>query len=293
VTEVALVTVDADTQVTDLVAGDHACLTFGEPEEMLDLMAAFARDGLATGLRVVLVSDLPELTAPGLGRRGVDTVSGPGQVVAAAWHEGLVRPGGFSAGRAMRWLAGHVTATQRAGYAGLRVALDMSWALRPVTGIEQLPELEEQLAVAACSGGLTVLCGYDRERFDPVTLAAVAPSHSQSVAAPTYYADPLLRICRQYTPPGVRVAGELDYQAAEPLALALAEALRIDGDITLNMTGLSMIDAPCLRMVMDTARSLAPPRRMVLQAPAAVRARFAQFGADQLPQVQLVASDDR
>ncbi len=39
----------ADVQVTDLTVNDHACLTFGKAEELLDLTAAFVREGLACG----------------------------------------------------------------------------------------------------------------------------------------------------------------------------------------------------------------------------------------------------
>jgi len=49
------VAVGADAQITDLTADDHACLTFGEPEELFDLTAAFVRDGLACGLSAVPV----------------------------------------------------------------------------------------------------------------------------------------------------------------------------------------------------------------------------------------------
>jgi hypothetical protein len=118
----------------------------------------------------------------------------------------------------------------------------MSWALQPMTGIEELPALEEEIASAVSDAPLSVLCGYDRERFDPVTLALIALMHSHAVAAATYHDDPVLRICRQYVPPGVRLAGELDFLAREALALALGEAIRIDGDITINMTNLSFIE---------------------------------------------------
>jgi hypothetical protein len=43
----------ADAQITELAVDDHACLTFGEEEELLDLTAAFVHDGLAAGLKVV------------------------------------------------------------------------------------------------------------------------------------------------------------------------------------------------------------------------------------------------
>jgi hypothetical protein len=67
-------TVGADSQITDLTVNDHACLTFGEPEELLDLTAAFVRDGLSGGLKVVWLSDVaaaravPELARVRLSR---------------------------------------------------------------------------------------------------------------------------------------------------------------------------------------------------------------------------------
>ena len=65
-------TISADTQITDLTVNDHACLTFGEPEEPFDLTAAFVRDGLADGLKVVWLSDAaPDRATAELARRGV------------------------------------------------------------------------------------------------------------------------------------------------------------------------------------------------------------------------------
>jgi anti-anti-sigma regulatory factor len=139
---------------------------------------------------------------------------------------------------------------------------------------------------------MSVLCGYDRERFDPVTLASIAPFHSHSVTAATYHDDPVLRICRQYVPPGIRLAGEMDFLASEVLALALGEAIRIGGDITINMTDLSFIDGSSIRMIMDAAGSLAPARTVILQCRPGIVARLVQLGATDLPQVRLVAVDD-
>ena len=285
--------VTAYTQVTDLSSDAHACLTFGDPDDLLDLTAAFVRDGLASGFRVVVLSDSPQLAAAKLGWREIaaESAVAAGQMVMVASQDGLVGPQGFSAGQAMSWLRDQLADSRRHGYAGMRVALDMSWALRPMTGIEELPVLEEEIA-AAVSAGMSVLCGYDRERFDPVTLALIAPFHSHAVAAATYYDDPVLRICRQYVPPGVRLAGEMDFLASEALALALGEAIRIDGDITINMASLSFIDASSIRMITDAAASLDPSRTMVLRCPPAIEARFSQLGAVRLRQVRLVGVDE-
>jgi anti-anti-sigma factor len=113
------------------------------------------------------------------------------------------------------------------------------------------------------------------------------------VAAATYYADAMLRICRQYAPPGIRLAGEIDYQHAEPLALALTEAIRFDGDITVNMTALTFIDGSCARMIVDAARGLAASRTVVLHCHPGIEATFVLLGAGDMAGVRLVSGDDR
>ncbi len=169
-------TVGADAQITDLTVNDHACLTFGEPEELFDLTAAFVRDGLAGGLKVVWVSEAgSQRAASELRRRGiaVEPALASGQMAADSERH-LLSGQAFSASQAMGWLSGQMAACRDEGFPGLRVAVDMSWALRPVTGVEQLPDFEESVAAALAGTTVSVLCQYDRDRFDPVTLATVA-----------------------------------------------------------------------------------------------------------------------
>jgi anti-anti-sigma regulatory factor len=289
------VTIGADAQITDLAVNDHACLTFGEPEELFDLTAAFVRDGLSGGLKVVWLSDAgPQRAVSELTRRGiaVESAMAAGQMAASACEGRLLSGQVFSAGHAIDWLSGQMAACQHEGFPGLRVAVDMSWALRPVAGVEQLPDFEEGVTAALAGTTMSVLCQYDRERFDPVTLATVAAFHNRSVAAETYYADALLRICRQYAPPGIRLAGEVDHRNAEPLALALAEAIRLDGDITVNMARLAFIDASCARMILDAARGAAASRAVSLRCHAGIAARFVLLGVADIPGVSVVSVHD-
>ena len=288
-------TVGAGSQITDLTLNDHACLTFGEPEELFDLTAAFVRDGLSGGLKVVWLSDAgPDRVAAELARRGiaVESAMAAGQIAAESGAR-LLSGRAFSAGHAMGWLSGQMTACRREGFPGLRVAVDMSWALRPVAGVEQLPDFEQGIAAAVADTAVSVLCQYDRERFDPVTLATVTSVHTRSVAAATYHADAMLRICRQYAPPGFRLAGEIDHRNAEPLALALAEAIRLEGDITVNMAGLAFIDVSCARMILDAARGLAESRAVILSCREPIAARFVLLGAAGIPGLSVVSVDDQ
>jgi anti-anti-sigma regulatory factor len=289
-------TAGADVQITDLAVDDHACLTFGEPEDLFDLTAAFVRDGLAGGLKVVWVTEAgPHRAFPELKRRGipVESAVADGQMTVTEWEGCLLSGQAFTAAEAMRWLGRQMMASQHDGFGGLRVAMDMNWALRPVSGVEQLPEFEESMAAALAGTTASVLCQYDRERFDPVTLGTVAPFHTRSVAAASYYADALLRICRQYAPPGIRLAGEIDYQREEPLSLALAEAIRLDGDITINLAALTFIDGPCARMILNAARGQASSRSVQLRCHPAIIDTFVLLGARDIAGVSLVSADDR
>jgi anti-anti-sigma regulatory factor len=289
------VAVDASVQITELTADDHACLTFGEAEELFDLTAAFVRDGLAGGRQVMWLSDAgPGPVVAELARRGiaVEPAMTAGQLTAAGCDGRLLSGQAFSADAATGWLAGQLAASRERGFPGLRIAVDMSWALRPVTGIEQLPEFEEGVAAALAGTASSVLCQYDRERFDPVTLATVAGFHTRSVAAATYHADAVLRICRQYAPPGIRIAGEIDYQAEEPLALALAEAVRLEGPLVINMDALAFIDARCTHMIADAVRTLAGSRPVMLHCRPEIAAGFARLGIAGLPGVRLAVLDE-
>ncbi|GAA2316743.1 hypothetical protein GCM10010149_81080 [Nonomuraea roseoviolacea subsp. roseoviolacea] len=288
-------TVDAEVQITDLRVNDHACLTFGEPEELLDLTAAFVRDGLSGGLRVVWLSEEPQEALTELGRRGVSVRSATtaGRMEVLACQDGLLSGQAFAVEHAMGWLREQIRQTASEGYSGLRVALDMGWALRPISGIDQLPAFEQEIATTLADTRVSVLCQYDRDRFDPVTLASVSPFHTRSVAAATYHNSPLLRICRQYAPPGIRLAGQMDRTAEDALRMALTEAIRGEGDITVNMAELAFIDLSSARMILDAARSIAPDRKVDLRCSRLTASRFVLLGAGGVPGISLVTGHGR
>jgi hypothetical protein len=113
--------------VDGLSEGDHACLTFSDPEERLDLLAAFVREGLRQGQKVVCWTDdvapdrlIVELTnravRPGAAlRRGQLTVSAAGSLTVAPAGSALTAP--ERAGSAMvDLLAGELDRAGREGY---------------------------------------------------------------------------------------------------------------------------------------------------------------------------------
>lgn len=250
-----------------LTAGAHACLTFTDQDERLDLVAAFVAEGLDTRQRVVCLTDAVTASdlARELGDRSIacDTALATGQLriaeFARTWHDGI------TAERLLALVDAELSAAGAAGVPGVRITADMGWVARPGAAAQELIRFEQSLAERAVDNRLTAICQYDRAIFDPVTLAVTAEVHPETVAAQVYYEHALLRICRQYRPPGIRIAGELDFQHIDELSLALAEALRLDDDVELNLRQLHYIDAACASVIAQAAARLPAERQMTVQ----------------------------
>jgi anti-anti-sigma regulatory factor len=276
--------------VDGLRDGDHACLTFSDPDEHLDILAAFVAEGLDFGHRVICLTDTvpPDRLPAELAVREVST-AGPmrrGQLTVRASDQ-LWRADQPAGSGVVGFLAGELDRAVEQGYPGLRVTVDMCWATRPAAAVDQLTAFESAVAALFADGRLTAICQYDRTSFDPVTLAFAADTHGKVVAAVAYHDDPLVRICRQHRPAGVRIAGELDYTRLDPLQQALSEALRLDQDIHVNLSRLRFIDVPCAAAIAKAALSLPHGRRMIVTCRPPVSAVFSLVGADEAAQFQV------
>jgi anti-anti-sigma factor len=188
-------------------------------------------------------------------------------------------------------LESQVRAAHGDGYAGLRLTADMCWALRPAAGVEQLITYENEMARFLTTASALAVCQYDRERFDTVTLASVTAAHGHAVAAVTYHDDAMLRICRQYAPPGIRIAGELDFRHLPALTRALTEALGIDEVIHVNLRQLRFIDGAGAAAIVQAAAGLRGGKRMLVTCPPLVGKVLAAIGAGEVAQLQVTVRD--
>jgi hypothetical protein len=265
--------------VDRLEPGDHACLTFSDPEERLDMLAAFVADGLARGDAVICYSDDADELRDEL-RERTDAA------VRVERSDRLWDGAGPDAGTMVERLTEQLAAA--GDKRGLRIVTDTCWAARPQAHAEQLLAFESEVAKLFTAGRLTAICEYDRASFDPVTLAYAARVHPRTVAAAVYHEDPVLRICRQHVPPGVRVAGELDYTRAYALSDALAEAVRLDRDVHLNLNHLRFLDAGAAAVVLRTAAGLPAPRRMVVTCTEPVGRALTMAGAGEVGNLRML-----
>jgi anti-anti-sigma regulatory factor len=279
-------------EVSELGAGDHACLTFTDPDERLDLVAAFVGDGLQLGQRVICFTDTfaPDELAGELAVREIPTHAaiGRGQLSMRGTHETWLTDGEAIADRMVSLIADEMRQTAKKGFPGLRVTADMCWATRPVAAVDQLVAFEQRAASLFSDGRLTVICQYDRDSFDAVTLAFAAQAHAKTVAALAYYDTPLTRICRQHRPPGLRIAGEVDFSHLQPLQQALHESLRLDETMHVNLLKVSFIDVTAATVIAKAALSLPAGRTMIISCRAEVAGVFDAIGADQAPQLKIL-----
>jgi len=277
----------ATTPVDRLTPGDHACLTFTDPEERLDILAAFVAAGQARDERVICFTDSAgvDLVRTDLLDRGLEAGRELSVVAIDRLWGGTAGP---DAETMVELLARELSQADRDGRAGLRITADMCWAARPQANAEQLLVFESEVGRLFATGRLTAICEYDRESFDPVTLGYAARVHRRTVAATVYHEDPVLRICRQHVPPGVRVAGELDYVRADVLSDALAEAVRLDHDVHLNLNHLRFIDAGAAAVILRTAAHLPDSRRMIVVCPEPIERTLTVAGAADVPGLRML-----
>jgi anti-anti-sigma factor len=281
--------------VDELRTGDHACVTFSDPDERLDVVAAFVGTGLRGGQKVLCLTDSisPDQLRRELTARSVDVAASiaSGQLTILSSDQTWLAEGEPTADRMIDSLERQVRRAAGEGYRGLRVSTDMVWATRPLASVEQLLVFEAQMADLLEDGQLTVICQYDRDSFDPVTLAQVVDLHPRSVAAAVYHDDPILRVCRQHSPPGVRLAGEIDMEHTESLGQALTEALRLDQNVHVNLAALRFIDAASASTIVRAAISLPEGRTMTVVCRPIVATVLRLTGAGDARQLSIVPAD--
>jgi anti-anti-sigma factor len=283
---------ESPNSVDELETGDHACVTFTDPEERLDVVAAFVGTGLRVGHKVLCLTEAiaPDRLGQEFAERAVPVPEAlaSGQLTILTSEQSWLGNGAPTAATMIDVLAGQLRSAAGEGYPGLRVSADMVWATRPFASVEQLLVFESEMAELMTDGRLTVICQYDRDSFDGVTLAQAVELHPRTVAAAVYHDDPLLRVCRQYSPPGVRLAGEIDMEHTDALAQALTEALRLDHDVHVNLAALRFIDAGSASTIVRAALSLPPGRTMLVTCQPTVGQLLALTGAHDAPQLRVV-----
>lgn len=240
--------------------GRHVCAVADDHAARGRMAAAWVREGLSTGERVLWVEP------------------GDGELLAwldeheVAWREAL------AAGQLLRAepadvvrlsgdadipsrIAGARALTEQAladGYRGLRVGVETAVALEVMPDIATQLRLEAAWEAHTSATPMSLLCLYDPARYGPHL------DHALTVH-PREYLDGL--VAGRVDDGEIHLAGELDVSNAARLEGFLAAAAdAIGGDVTLRLDGVAFVDLVAATRLVALARAVAP-RRVRLVAP--------------------------
>jgi anti-anti-sigma regulatory factor len=150
-------------------------------------------------------------------------------------------------------VATYAAATERAladGFAGLRVAADVTTLVRKAAQLEAFARYEHLIDHYMTTRPFAALCGYDRVELGEHAVAQVACMHPSATRGATPF--------RLYgsTDHSAALAGEVDLVSTElfPLALRRAEPEPRAGEMVLDASELAFIDHRGLVALDDHAR---------------------------------------
>lgn len=167
--------------------GEHACGFPATDAERRAQMLAFVRDGLRAGERVYYAVDgveqdrvREELENDGL---DVERLQEKGQLKIHPAAELFGPEGRFEVGPTLVRVKALVDRARQAGYPGVRLLSEMSWALRGWPGSEAVGEYELKLNGLFPELRCAALCQYDATRFSLPHLRSIQTGHPVVVGA--------------------------------------------------------------------------------------------------------------
>ena len=172
--------------ITELSSGVHCCFLFSREADQGTVVASFLEKGLKAKEKILYAIDSREhLQFRKWLREHYEVDLQPGLMdgqVAFIHSEDLYCPERrFDPERAADFLRRALEVALKQGYTGLRMASEMTWALRGLPGTERLPEYEAGLKPLFQTGKLTALCQYDQRCFPADLLTRVTASHPATV----------------------------------------------------------------------------------------------------------------
>jgi anti-anti-sigma regulatory factor len=286
--------------------GDHLALIFDNDEERRSIMAAYARDGVAAGHKVIYISDgvragdvlawllaEPEGAGPAPGGERVDLAEAmeEGHFVVRTAEETFLASGRFDPEASLQLMATEIDLALVQGYKGVRVAGEARFSLRRWPGTGQHGDFERMLDEVFMTTDLKAMaiCQFDRRWFDGSRLAEVEAAHMGRVRANDYYDDGSLRITPIFSPPGAELAGVIDAETRPAAATVLESITTRTGLLCLDLDGLTGCDPAGLRLLTGADRPEGDHDRGLLLrgVPAAVHARLRAEGLDVAPGVAI------
>jgi PAS domain S-box-containing protein len=194
-------------QLAGLSAGAHVCQLYDTSEQQVGALVPYFRAGISRGDQCLYIggnAHVDDLRAHGIGS---DEDLARGVLVVLSEPETDLRNGRFDPDRMIDLFTERLAAARASGFAGLRVAGEMSWALRSDSGSEHLIDFEARLNEFLTRTGMRALCQYDSRRFKASILRGVLRMHPLAILGEQIHDNPY------FEPPASVLGGvEVDSQ---------------------------------------------------------------------------------
>jgi hypothetical protein len=189
-------------EIEGIEPGGHLCLIYeDDPCEQLPALVPFLRQGLANGERCIYVADdqTIEQVAHALREAGIDADAEIASGALVLWtREQWRQPGPLSSIAKKAQVQEAIESALRAGFRGIRFAVEMTWTLDPDINPHLLRHWEATInEIFTPDQEARIICQYSRRRLSPATIRAGLATHPYAVLGTKvvpnpYYEAPLI-----------------------------------------------------------------------------------------------------
>ncbi|HEV8344776.1 MAG TPA: MEDS domain-containing protein [Candidatus Binatia bacterium] len=169
-------------EILNLRQGDHACLLYNEdPAEQMLALVPYIKQGLEEGEQCIYIAD--DLTVEDVARTlesgGIDVQRESERGALRLWTRSEWRqPGELDSAKKSLQVRGFIDEALKAGFKGVRFAVEMTWILGPDISVDKLKHWEatiNTLFVPGVPG--RIVCQYSRHRLSASVLQAGLSTH--------------------------------------------------------------------------------------------------------------------
>ena len=182
---VLLVESELTKEILNLRAGDHLCLFYERhPREQMPALVPFIQDGLSREEQFVYIADdqtVEELEGQ-LQQSGINVGQECDRGALKLWSRREWRqPGELSSERKSRQVLQYIHEAAQSGFKGCRFAVEMTWALGPDIGAQELEHWEATINAIFVPGFSRIACQYNCSRLSPDTILAALHTHPLAI----------------------------------------------------------------------------------------------------------------
>jgi signal transduction histidine kinase/ActR/RegA family two-component response regulator len=189
---VSIVESELAQEIVKLRPGDHLCLFYEkDPREQMPALVPFIQDGLSRDEQFVYIADdqtVGDLEVQ-LQQNGINVGQECERGALKLWTRREWRqPGELSSERKSRQVLQYIHEASQAGFKGCRFAVEMTWALGPDIGADELEHWEAMINTIFVPGfSGRIACQYNRSRLSPETILAALHTHPLAILGDHVY----------------------------------------------------------------------------------------------------------